>query len=82
MKNYNFYQNEDCPYFPCHDVDDIENFNCKWCFCPLYFSDNCPGIYEINDSGIKDCSECTIPHYADMTEIVGKYVDEKDWVEE
>lgn len=81
MKNYNFKQNKECPFFPCHNVDDVENFNCFWCYCPLYFLKECPGNYYINDEGVKDCSECTLPHYADMTLVVGEYMEDYDWEE-
>ncbi|MCL1901744.1 MAG: cysteine-rich small domain-containing protein, partial [Firmicutes bacterium] len=33
--SYNFFQNKECQYFPCHKVDNIEKFNCLMCFCPL-----------------------------------------------
>ena len=35
-KHYAFFQNRDCEYFPCHKVKDEENFNCLFCYCPLY----------------------------------------------
>ena len=31
-----FYANRDCEYFPCHTVADPDNFNCLFCYCPLY----------------------------------------------
>jgi len=61
-ENYKFFQNKKCEYFPCHKVKDIENFNCLFCFCPLYMlKDKCGGNFVYNN-GIKDCSFCTIPH--------------------
>lgn len=64
MKNsYSFYNNHQCQYFPCHKVDDKDNFNCLFCFCPLYsLGDKCGGDFCYTDKGIKDCSNCVIPH--------------------
>ncbi len=85
IETYEFYQHKECKFFPCHDVDNIENFNCKWCYCPLYFVKKCVGNYKMNDNGVKDCSDCKIPHYADMKELVGEkikeYVRAGCWIE-
>lgn len=35
-KGYAFFQNRACEYFPCHPMGDEENFNCLFCYCPLY----------------------------------------------
>ena len=64
MKNsYRFFQNSKCEYFPCHKVNDTENFNCLFCFCPLYHMENCGGNFSVLPNGIKDCTDCTRPHY-------------------
>ncbi|SHH14881.1 cysteine-rich small domain-containing protein [Tepidibacter thalassicus] len=61
-ENYKFVQNTKCEYFPCHKTNDKENFNCLFCFCPLYaLKDKCGGNFTYNND-IKDCSNCTIPH--------------------
>ncbi len=61
-ENYKFVQNTKCEYFPCHKVKDTENFNCLFCFCPLYMlKDKCGGNFKYNN-GVKDCSDCTLPH--------------------
>ncbi len=61
-ENFKFVQNKKCEYFPCHKGVKKEDFNCLFCFCPLYMlGDKCGGNYIIN-SGIKDCTNCTIPH--------------------
>ena len=63
MENYKFFQNLECEYFPCHKGADGENFNCLFCFCPLYdLGDKCGGNFTYTDSGIKDCSSCLRPH--------------------
>lgn len=59
--NYRFFQNKECEYFPCHKVKNDENFNCLFCFCPLYFLEECGGNHVINYD-VKDCTNCMIPH--------------------
>lgn len=64
MKNsYKFFQNKECEWFPCHSTQQIENFSCLMCFCPLYNFLDCGGNYKLLKNGIKDCSDCTMPHY-------------------
>ena len=61
--SYRFFQNDGCEYFPCHKVADSCDFNCLFCYCPLYaLGDQCGGNYSYTDNGIKDCSGCLIPH--------------------
>lgn len=57
--NFDFYENVDCKYYPCHYAGQ----SCKFCFCPLYHLE-CPGEYTMID-GIKDCSACLFPHDKD-----------------
>lgn len=59
--SYKFFQNKKCEWFPCHHIDNLDNFNCMFCFCPLYDKE-CGGNYYILENGIKDCSNCLIPH--------------------
>lgn len=59
---YKKFTHTKCEYFPCHSGLDIENFNCLFCYCPLYtLGDQCGGNFVYKDS-IKDCSFCLIPH--------------------
>lgn len=60
-----FFCNTDCEYFPCHRVSDIENFNCLFCYCPLYTMADCGGHCCYTADGIKDCSDCLLPHKAE-----------------
>ncbi len=60
--SYRFFSNRDCTYFPCHKTSKADEFNCLFCFCPLYFFDECGGNYRILESGVKDCTTCLIPH--------------------
>ena len=60
---YDFFQNRDCEYFPCHQNADAETFSCIFCYCPLYaLGDKCGGNFSYTKEGIKDCSHCLIPH--------------------
>jgi Zn-finger protein len=56
-----FTQNRACRYFPCHPGADPDTFNCLFCYCPLYFLENCGGKFEML-SGVKDCTRCLRPH--------------------
>ena len=62
-KNYKFFQNKKCEYFPCHKMKNPEeNFNCLFCYCPLYMLGNeCNGNFKVKN-GVKDCSSCIKPH--------------------
>jgi len=61
-ESYKYFQNKECKFFPCHRGIPEEEFNCLFCYCPLYMlGDECGGNYVMN-SGIKDCSNCLIPH--------------------
>jgi len=76
--SYRFINNRDCQFFPCHPTDDPDNFNCLFCYCPLYaLGDKCGGNFKyINKYGyvLKDCSDCKIPHIPENYEyITGKY---------
>jgi len=59
--NYKHFSNKKCEYFPCHK---LENQNCLFCFCPLYFFEDCGGDY-VKIDNIKDCSNCTKNHKED-----------------
>ena len=62
-KHYTFFQNRECEFFPCHKGADPENFNCLFCYCPLYaLGKKCGGNCSFTESGIKDCSGCLVPH--------------------
>ena len=63
MGSYQFFQNKECEYFPCHKGADSEKFNCLFCYCPLYaLGDKCGGAFTYTEKGIKDCSACLKPH--------------------
>lgn len=61
-ENFKFVQNRKCEFFPCHKIDNEDEFNCLFCFCPLYMLKNeCGGNFK-DKNGIKDCSDCVLPH--------------------
>ena len=63
MSHYDFFQNKECEYFPCHNCAEPDKFSCLFCFCPLYaLGDRCGGNFAYTKDGIKDCSGCMIPH--------------------
>ena len=63
MKNsYSYFKNDKCEAFPCHKGSDTGDFNCLFCFCPLYHLADCGGSFSFTSKGIKDCSACTLPH--------------------
>ncbi|WP_434797605.1 cysteine-rich small domain-containing protein [Terrisporobacter vanillatitrophus] len=76
-ENYKFFNHKECEYFPCHKTNDPDNFNCLFCYCPLYaLKDKCGGNFRYTDRGIKDCSNCTLPHRRDNYDyIIGKFKD-------
>ena len=62
---YSFFQHTACEFFPCHETAHPEDFNCLFCYCPMYRLEHCPGdprYFEKNGRRIKDCSGCTFPH--------------------
>ena len=62
-ENFKFFQHRECEFFPCHKTEDEENFNCLFCYCPLYaLGENCGGNFKYTEDGIKDCSDCLVPH--------------------
>ena len=63
MANYDFFQNKMCEYYPCHNTADPDGFSCLFCYCPLYALGNkCGGNFTYTEQGIKDCSNCLVPH--------------------
>lgn len=74
--SHKFFNNKDCKYFPCHKVKNEDDFNCLFCFCPLYFlEDKCGGNFKMFGK-IKDCSNCMIPHNPDGYDHIIKKITE------
>ena len=61
--DHSFFQNRACEYFPCHSSADDETFNCLFCYCPLYaLGGKCGGNFIYTEKGVKDCTNCLLPH--------------------
>lgn len=74
---------------PAIRVPTRKNFNCLFCYCPLYvLGDRCGGKFAYLPNGYKDCSRCLFPHlrenYGVITERYGEilaaipYPDQED----
>lgn len=75
--SYKFFCNRECEFFPCHKVENTEEFNCLFCYCPLYtLGKDCGGNPVFLENGVKDCSNCTFPHkkqnYEKVIELIKK----------
>ena len=69
--SYRFFENRDCKYFPCHE--GLKDFNCLFCYCPMYHIKNCPGnpeFMDIRGKSIKVCSNCTFPHQPELYDAI------------
>lgn len=75
-EGFDFFQNRACEYFPCHKGVADEDFNCLFCYCPLYLlGDECGGNFEYLPNGIKNCSNCTLPHCREgYAHVMNKYL--------
>ena len=67
MENsFRYFENRECQYYPCHT--GMEEMNCLFCYCPLYFLPECPGHREYVESHgrrILSCMDCDYPHRAE-----------------
>lgn len=71
MNSYMFFQNKKCKYFPCHKNIKKKDFNCIFCYCPLYALKNkCMGNFLYLENGVKDCSNCNLPHLKNNYHII------------
>ena len=62
-ENYKFFQNRECEFYPCHKKIKEENFNCLFCYCPLYsLKEECGGNFIYTKDKVKNCSNCILPH--------------------
>ncbi|MCR5837455.1 MAG: cysteine-rich small domain-containing protein [Lachnospiraceae bacterium] len=78
MENsYKFFENRDCKYFPCHK--GLKDFNCMFCYCPMYSREKClgnPSFVDKGDRKIKDCSKCVFPHIPENYEKIMQFLKE------
>ena len=73
-----FFENRECEYFPCHRLDG--DFNCLFCYCPMYGYEDCPGtgVYtEKNGRRVKVCTDCTFPHKPENYKAVVEFLKSK-----
>ena len=50
QKAYTFFAHKECEFFPCHPGADPDNFNCLFCYCPLYaLGDRCGGSFRYKE---------------------------------
>ena len=76
-QSYRFFENKECKYFPCHK--GLEEFNCLFCYCPMYPIKDCPGtpqIVEKKGKVIKVCTNCTFPHQPENYDRIVKILKE------
>ena len=78
-KNYSFFNHKECEFFPCHKTIAPEDFNCLFCYCPLYLmGENCGGAFSYTGNGIKSCERCLFPHarknYAAVVKKLADYI--------
>ena len=58
-----FFQNKACKSFPCHRGVEEADFNCLFCYCPLYaLGEKCGGNFRYTEKDIKSCVDCAFPH--------------------
>lgn len=74
-----FFCNKDCQYYPCHP--GLEDFNCLFCYCPLNFTEHCPGNPEYirtkDGRVIKNCMGCDFPHRPENYDIIVEFMKKK-----
>ncbi|MBR6230927.1 MAG: metal-binding protein [Lachnospiraceae bacterium] len=74
-----FFENRSCEYFPCHE--GLENFNCLFCYCPMYWFKECLGdpkfIKTKEGKIIKACTDCTFPHVPEHYDAVMEFIADK-----
>ena len=78
-KEFKFFSHKECEFFPCHKTSNQNDFNCIFCYCPLYaLGEKCGGNFVYTKNGVKDCSNCIFPHkrenYDAVIEKFGKIV--------
>ena len=73
MENaHKFFSNKDCKYFPCHTMPNNVEFNCLFCYCPLYpLGEKCNGLFKLSgEKRIKNCIGCHLPHLPEYYDVV------------
>ena len=69
--SFKFFSHKECEYFPCHRGVAEEDFNCLFCYCPLYFlGEACGGNFTYTKNGVKNCMGCSRPHIRENYDII------------
>ncbi|MCI5568396.1 MAG: cysteine-rich small domain-containing protein [Lachnospiraceae bacterium] len=74
-----FFSNRKCEFFPCHKTTG--EFNCLFCYCPMYHFENCPGnpaFKEKHGRRIKVCTGCDYPHRPENYDSVIEFLSKKN----
>ncbi|MCL2526828.1 MAG: cysteine-rich small domain-containing protein [Defluviitaleaceae bacterium] len=68
--NHRYFRNHKCRFFPCHPLPEDGNFNCLFCYCPLYvLGKECGGKFKYSGN-VKVCIGCGFPHIPENYDIV------------
>ena len=62
--SFKYFENKACEFFPCHPElwEQERVHNCLFCYCPLYYKEDCGGDPVTTPSGLRDCSFCVKNH--------------------
>ena len=74
-KHYSFFSNRECEYFHAikGQIRKISTVYSATARCML-FGDKCGGIFRYTENGIKDCTNCQLPHKRkNYGYVTGKY---------
>ena len=81
QNSYRYFKNDQCKYYPCHKIEEGQDFNCLFFYCPMNCYEDCPRTprYITRESGkrIKDCTNCTFPHIPENYDYIVKFLSEK-----
>ena len=74
-QSHAFFQNRACGNFPCHGGVPEAEFNCLFCYCPLYaLGEKCGGSFRYTEKGRKSCVDCPFPHErANYDKVLARY---------
>lgn len=79
--SHRYFKNDKCKYYPCHKIEEGQDFNCLFCYCPMNCYEDCPGTprYITRESGkrIKDCTNCTFPHIPENYDYIVQFLAKK-----
>lgn len=65
---YSFTQHTACEFFPCHKTGHPEDFNCLFCYCPLYtLGSKCGGNFRYLETASRTAPTACCPTAAAAT---------------